>query len=280
VPGDRALALAARLLVDAIVPLAVAVVVVSFLTDPAHIDTSDLRANTLLMHTRPLFRDTPGDQLRGAIGASAVLLLVAMAGAISLGVISGITYAWSRNRLFRGIAWSVATVFASLPAFFWAVALELGVIFLWIQYRIDLLPVAGYGIDEHLILPALALGLRPAAYIFRLTAIAVDDIRHADYVRTAIAKGIGVRALLVRHVLPNAAPNIIAATVLATRGALSSLVIVEYVFIWGGGGLTFVQALGNRRLELAAQLAVSFAVASIVLTVAAAAARSRVRVAA
>src|SRR5207302_8598728 len=50
---------------------------------------------------------------------------------------------------------------------------------------------------------------------------------------------------------PERQPNIIAATVFAARGALSSLVIVEFVFIWGGAGLTFVQALGNRRLELA-----------------------------
>ena len=278
--GPRAFAMATRLLIDAIVPLAVAYAVVAFLTDPAHIDTGDLRANTLLMHTRPLYRDAPGDQLRGAIAASAILLFVAMAGAITFGVVAGVIYAWSRNRVFRALAWSVAAVFASLPAFFWAVTSELGVTFLWVQYRIDLLPVAGYGLDEHLVLPALALGLRPAAYIFRLTAISVENVRHADYVRTAIAKGLGLRALLVRHVLPNAAPNIIAATVLATRGALSSLVIVEYIFIWGGGGLTFVQALGNRRLELATQLAVAFAIASIVLTVAAAAARSRVRVAA
>jgi ABC-type dipeptide/oligopeptide/nickel transport system permease component len=123
----------------------------------------------------------------------------------------------------------------------------------------------------------LALGLRPAAYIFRLTAIAVEDVRQADYVRTAVAKGLGARLLLLRHVLPNVAPNIIAATVLATRGALSSLVLIEYVYIWGGAGLTFVQALGDRRLELAAALALSFAIGSTLLTVAAQAARSRVR---
>jgi ABC-type dipeptide/oligopeptide/nickel transport system permease component len=275
----RTLAFVTRLFVDAVIPLAVAYAVIAFITDPAHIDVGELRANTLLMHARPLYRDAPGDEQRGAIGASAVLLLVSMAAATSLGVTAGIAYAWSRNAAVKAVTWSVATIVASLPAFFWAIAVELVMIFLWLRFEFRVLPIAGFGFDEHLVLPGLALGLRPAAYIFRFTAIAVEDIRHADYVRTAVAKGLGERRLLIRHVLPNAAPNIIAATVLAIRGALSSLLIIEYVYIWGGVGLTFMQALGSRRLELAAELALSFAVGSMILTIAAAAAQSRVPVA-
>jgi ABC-type dipeptide/oligopeptide/nickel transport system permease component len=86
--------------------------------------------------------------------------------------------------------------------------------------------------------------------------------------------------LLVRHVLPNAAPNIIAATVLGARGALSSLAIVDLVYVWGGAGLVFVQALGSRRLVLATELAMTFAVASVLLALAANLVRARVRVAA
>src|SRR5437773_10905342 len=172
----------------------------------------------------------------------------------------------------------VNTFVSSLPAFCWAIPIRLVITWLWVQFRFQVLPTAGFGIAEHLILPSLALRIRPAAYIFRLTATAVEEIRHADYVRTAIAKGLSARSLLMRHVLPNAAPNIIAATVFAARGALSSLVIIEFVFIWGGAGLTFVQALGNRRLELASGLALSFAVGSALLALAADLVRARVRV--
>jgi len=271
--------LVARLFVDAMVPLAVAYAVIAFVTDPAHIDAGELRANTLLMHARPLFRDAAGDEVKGAVGASAGLLAVAMFGAISVGLTGGIAYARSSNRGGKAVAWSVGTIVASLPACFWAIAVELVMIFLWQRFDVRVFPIAGFGFDEHFVLPALALGLRPAAYIFRFTAIAIEQIQHADYVRTAVAKGLGERRLLMRHVLPNAAPYVIAATVLATRGALSSLLIIEYVYIWGGAGLTFIQALGNRRLELAAGLALSFAVGSTILTMAAAAARARVRVA-
>ncbi|HVD31039.1 MAG TPA: ABC transporter permease [Methylomirabilota bacterium] len=275
--GTRLPQILARVFLDALLPLAVAYLVVSFLADPAHIDTSELRANSLLMNTRQIFREE-SNPFAAAIGSSAILLAAAMAGAVLLGVPAGIAYGWSGNRVLKGLAWSASTLAASLPAFFWAVAIELVMVLIWVQMGIRFLPTAGFGIDDHLVLPALALGIRPAAYIFRLTATAVEEIRHTDYVRTAIAKGLGARQILPRHVLPNAAPNIIAATVLGARGALSSLVLIEYVFIWGGAGLLFVQALGNRRLELATELALSFAVGSALLALAAELARARVRV--
>lgn len=269
-----------RLLLNAIVPLAVAYVAIRFLTDPTRINVGELSANYLLMHDRPFFRDAPGDELRNAIGASAILLVASMAWATSLGVGAGFVYAWSSNRTFKAVAWTLGTIVASLPGFFWAVAVELVMIVLWLRFGVRPFPIAGFGVDDHLVLPAFALGLRPAAYIFRLTALAVGDARHADYVRTAVSKGIGDRRLLARHVLPNVLPNIITATVLATRGALSGLVIIEYVYVWGGAGLGFVQALGNSRLELAGELALAFAVASVLLTATAEAARSRMPLAA
>jgi peptide/nickel transport system permease protein len=266
-----------RVFLGALLPLAVAFVVVSFLADPARINTRELGANYLLMNTRQVFREE-SNPFAAAVGSSAILLLAAIAGAVAIAVPAGIAYGWSGNRALKAIAWSVSTLAASLPAFFWAVAIELVMILLWVQYQIRFLPTAGFGIDDHLVLPAVALGIRPAAYIFRLTATAVEEIRHADYVRTAIAKGLGPRQLLPRHVLPNAAPNIIAATVLGARGALSSLALIEYVFIWGGAGLTFVQALGTGRLELAVALALAFAAGSALLAFAADLARARVRV--
>ena len=269
--------IAARIFLDMLLPLAVAYGVVSFLADPTRLDTRELRANYLLMNTTQLFR-VEANPFVAAVGSSAILMLCAIAGAVAIGVPAGVAYGWSSNRSLRTVAWSVSTLAASLQAFFWAVVIELAMILLWIQAGIRVLPTAGFGIDEHLVLPSLALGLRPAAYIFRLTGTAVEDIRHADYVRTAIAKGLGGPQILVRHVLPNAVPNIIGATVLGARGALSSLVLIEYVFIWGGAGLTFVQALGTGHFELATALALSFAIGSALLALAADLARAHVRV--
>jgi ABC-type dipeptide/oligopeptide/nickel transport system permease component len=268
--------LLARVLRDALLPLVIAYALVTFLTDPARLDTSELLRNSLLMNTRPIFREVTA---LDAIVNSAILLAVALAGAIAVGVPFGIAYAWSNNRPLKALAWSASTFAASLPAFFWAIALVLLMIVIYFQFGLRLLPIAGFGIDDHLILPALALALRPAAYIFRLTATAVEQIRHTDYVRTAIAKGLPDRTLLVRHVLPNAAPNIIGAALLGARGALSSLVIVEFVFIWDGAGLAFVQALGGRQFALATAIVLAFAVGSTMLVLAGELARSRVKAA-
>jgi ABC-type dipeptide/oligopeptide/nickel transport system permease component len=260
-----------------LLPLAVAYGVVWFLADPTRLDTRELRANSLLMNTTQLFR-VEANPFLAAVGSSVILLVCAIAGAVAIGVPAGVAYGWSSNRSLRTLAWSLSTVASSLPAFFWAVVIELAMILLWIQTGIRLLPTAGFGIDEHLVLPSLALGLRPAAYIFRLTGTAVEETRHADYVRTAIGKGLGGRQILVRHVLPNAFPNIIGATVLGARGALSSLVLIEYVFVWGGAGLTFVQALGTGHFELATALALAFAVGSTLLAMTADLAQAHVRV--
>jgi ABC-type dipeptide/oligopeptide/nickel transport system permease component len=277
--GERTAKVLWRVFLDAVLPLAVAYVVVSWLTEPSHIDTGQLRSNSFLMNARPLFRSIQQDDIFiVAVVSSAVLLVTALAGAVILGVPLGILYGWSTNRAYKAAAWSLSTVLVALPAFFWAVALELSMIWIYLNLGWRFLPIAGFGVDEHLILPSIALGARPAVYIFRLTASAVEEIRHTDYIRTANAKGLRERMMLTRHVLPNAAPNIIAAVVLAARGAISSLVIVEFVYVWGGAALVFVQALGNRRLELALAIALSFAIASALLTLAAEFAQSRVKV--
>jgi peptide/nickel transport system permease protein len=251
---------------DGVLPLLVAFVLVRLLTDPELISTSELRSNSLLMGTGAVTRPFPDwNPLLAALAASGVLLAAALVGATALAVPAGVVYGWSTRRFPKVVAWSLSTVAASLPTFFWAVALELIFIFVFFRSGLRFLPTAGFGVDQHLVLPALALGIRPAAQIFRFTATSVEQIRHADYVRTAIAKGLGTRLVLRRHLVPNAAPVIVAAIVFAARGALSSLVIVEFVYVWAGAGLRFVQTLGNRELDTAGVLVLSFAVASALL---------------
>jgi ABC-type dipeptide/oligopeptide/nickel transport system permease component len=266
-PAPRPLVL--RVALEGILPVILAGVLIALLTEVLvnRVDPAELRVNTLLMGSRPFRVQSDVESFLTAVGSSLVLLVVALVAAVLVGVPGGIAYAFSRNRPLRAFAWSLGTLGATLPAFFWAIAAELVMLVFLFNTGSRPLPPAGFGLDEHLILPAFALGVRPAAYVFRLTASAVEDIRHEDYVRTAVAKGLGERTLLGRHVLPNAAATIIASTVLGARNALSSLPVVEFVYIWGGAGLTFVQAIGARQAVLAAGLAFSFAIASALLNV-------------
>ena len=268
------------LLLETLLPLLLSVTLIAFLvaTLVNRVDARELRLNTLLMGTRPIRVLGDAELFAYALGSSLVLLVAAVGAAVVVGVPAGVAYASSRNRVLRAIAWTVGTLGAALPTFFWAVAGELVLIAIFVATGTYVLPRAGFGLDQHLVLPALALGIRPAATVFRLTAIAVEEVRHQDYVRTAVAKGLSGARVLVRHVLPNAAPSILAAIVLAARGALSSLAVVEFVYVWGGAGLTFIQAVATRQAALAAGLAIAFAVASALLTFAAELARRRVAV--
>ena len=73
----------ARVFVDALLPIAVALLLVTFLADPARINTNELRANSTLMNTRQLFRDD-ANPFVAAVGSSAILMLTAIAGAIAV----------------------------------------------------------------------------------------------------------------------------------------------------------------------------------------------------
>lgn len=275
--GSQRLVIA--IVVDTLLPLTFAALTIALLTDALvnRLDPAELRLNTLLMGTRPFRVLTDGETFVVSVASSVVLVTVAVAGAALVGVVGGVTYAWSRHRRMRALLWTIATIGSSLPTFFWAVAFEVAVFAVYLRTGVRILPQAGFGLDEHLVLPALALAARPTAYILRLTAGAVEQARNEDYVRTARGKGLSELEILRVHVLPNAAPAILAAVVLGARSALSSVVIVEFVYVWGGAGLTFVQAVGARQAVLAGALALTFAFASSLLALAAELAQRRLR---
>jgi ABC-type dipeptide/oligopeptide/nickel transport system permease component len=225
-------------------------------------------ALSLLLQGKTPFRDLSlPAAVWTAVSRSAILLGAALVIAVTIGVAAGATYAFSSWRVLRAAAWSIGTVGASLPSFFWAMLLQLVVILFYLRTQRLLAPVAGgFGVDAHLILPAIALGLRPAAYIFRTTATALDDARHLPHVTTALAKGLGPTAIATRHVARNAAPAVIAGLALGAKTSLSSLAIVEYVFTWNGAGFGFILAVANGNVPFAASIALVFAVALVILS--------------
>jgi ABC-type dipeptide/oligopeptide/nickel transport system permease component len=105
------------------------------------------------------------------------------------------------------------------------------------------LPTSGYGLDEHLVLPVLALCARPTAEIARLTAELLVEELSRDYVRTARAKGLSWRLTIVRHAFRNVAAAVFTAFGNSLSYLIGSLVIIEKVFIWGGLGNTLINAV-------------------------------------
>ena len=240
---------------------------------------SDLTLGLLLVGREPFRGMSLLEALVTAVSRSAILLAAALAAAIVIGLIAGLAYAFTDRRAVRALAWTVGTVGASLPSFFWALLLQLVVIFVYVRTQKLIAPVSGgFGLDAHILLPAIALAMRPAAYVFRTTATALDEARHAPHVVTALAKGLGPMVVATRHVLRNAAPAILAGLALGAKTSLSSLAIVEYMFTWNGAGYGFVLAIAKGDVVFATLAALVFALAMSMLGVAIAAASRAVTV--
>lgn len=192
--------------------------------------------------------------IRGRIGPSVSLTLATELIAILVAIPLGVLAAWKANSVIdRGVMVFAAIGF-SVPIFW------LGFIMIWIfglwAFGLDnpILPVAGYskitdGLGEyirHLILPAASLGLVVIALIARMTRASVLEVLKEDYVRTARAKGITERAILIRHALRNASLPILTVVGLSLAGLLSGAVVTESVFAIPGLGRLAVEAIATR----------------------------------
>jgi peptide/nickel transport system permease protein len=103
---------------------------------------------------------------------------------------------------------------------------------------------------QQLIWPALAVGYRYSAVATRMTRSAMLEVLREDYIRTARAKGLWVKLILVRHALKNALLPVLTVIALEFAFLLGGLVVTEQVFNLNGLGLLFVQAIAHRDYTL------------------------------
>lgn len=137
----------------------------------------------------------------------------------------------------------------STPSFLIAILLVLYGAELNARTGVRLWPTFGFGWDDHLIVPALALGARPFAQIANVSFVALTEVLGRDYVRTARAKGLLESTVLVRHALRNSAVPILGAISVGISIGLASLPAVEAIFEWQGIG--FLLTLSIRRFDAA-----------------------------
>ena len=107
-------------------------------------------------------------------------------------------------------------------------------------------PVSGTGGWRHLVLPAVTLGMFTMARIMRLTRGSMLDVLQSDYLRTAVAKGVGPFRLIVHHALRNAWLPIVTAIGIELGTLLSQAIITETIFSWPGIGRLAYQAILDR----------------------------------
>ncbi|MFC1951111.1 ABC transporter permease [Chloroflexota bacterium] len=206
---------------------------------------------------------TSGDTITGIILRSmpATLILAAVAFAIAMvaGIALGMVAALRRNSWLDYLFSFISVALVSTPGFVIGIILMLifGVSF-------NLLPVAGWGSPEDIILPALALAAFPAALIARITRASVLDALQQDYVRTAKSKGLSYKTILIRHVLRNAMIPILTISGPELAFLVSGSVIVETLFAIPGIGGHFVDAIFERDYGLIMGTTLFFAFAIVI----------------
>ena len=170
--------------------------------------------------------------------AGAAMLLAAVCG-ITLGVLAARRPGGWTDRLSLGIAY----LGISFPVYW--IGLILILVF---AVQLRWLPPSGFGRPEHLILPALALGMRSIAFLARMTRSAMLEALGSDYSRTARAKGVRERAVVVRHALRNALIPVITVLGLDFGAYLTGSILTETIFSWPGLGRYVVNAIARRDL--------------------------------
>ncbi len=160
----------------------------------------------------------------------------------------------------------LSTLFALLAVSappFW-----LGLLALYfLGFRVPIFPLGGAGSLHHLILPALCVGAGGAAWYARMMRSSTLDVVHADYVRTARAKGLRERIVVYRHILRNAIMPIVTMTGMDIPWFLSGVVLIEMVFAWPGVGKLAVDAIHNVDIPLISGTVVFAAIVVVISNV-------------
>ena len=203
-----------------------------------------------------------GNTLQLALSA---LFLTALFG-IALGVLAAVT----QNRLPDHLISSVATLGMSVPGFWLGIV---GIILF--SVKLGWLPSSGIAsvgtpfslLDriQHLVLPASVLAFTLLPNVVRVARSAMLEVMRSDYVRTAKAKGLPERSVLLKHTFKNALVPVIAILGLITTVLFSGSVVIESVFSWPGLGRLAIEAANGRDYPVI--LGVTLVAGTIVIVV-------------
>jgi len=180
-----------------------------------------------------------GFPISGTLGFGALFF------ALTLGITAGATSAVNRSGFSDVGLMTIATIGIALPEFVVASLVVITFVFL-----IPVFPAAGWGSLSQLVLPVVCLGLPYAAYIARLTRTGMLDVLSQDYIRTARAKGLLPRTVILRHALKGALLPVVSYIGPATAGILTGSMIEEKIFAIPGLGMHLVESATQRDYSL------------------------------
>jgi peptide/nickel transport system permease protein len=172
-------------------------------------------------------------------------MLGAMAVALAVALPLGLLAARYHGRWVDQVASAFAVLGVATPNFWLGPLLILA-----FAIRLDWLPVNERGTLAHLVLPSITLGTAMAALLSRMTRTALVEVLGEDYIRTARAKGLRERSVLLVHALRNAAIPVITVIGLQVGVLLSGAIITESIFDWPGLGTLLLEGIYGRDYPL------------------------------
>jgi len=197
--------------------------------------------------------------LRDALPGTLALALSSIIMAAFLGIIAGIFSALFYNKWPDRILLALTTAGISVPSFFSAIVFAW--LFGYVLYDYTHLPMTGSLFDydpfngrtlalKNLLLPTLALGIRPLSVVTQLTRNSLKEELSKDYIRTAYAKGLSNRRVIYKHALRNAINPVVTSLSGWFASLLAGAFFVEYIFNWKGLGKVTIEALEKSDLPV------------------------------
>ena len=195
--------------------------------------------------------------LMEALPGTIILAFAAMMIAVLIGIPLGVVAAVKQNTWMDTTAVFSSIIGISAPSFFMGIIIAYLFGFVWSDWTGLHLTGSWFDIDDeghkrltlqNLVLPAVTLGIRPMAIITQLTRSSMLDVLDQDFIRTAYAKGLSKRTVVIKHGLRNALNPVITAITGWFAELLAGAFFIEYIFGWRGIGRITVDAL--EKLDL------------------------------
>ena len=189
-----------------------------------------------------------------------LLTLTSMVWAVVFGMVIGIVSAVYRNQWPDRIGMTLAVSGISFPAF------ALGMLLMQVfSVQLGWLPTVGADTWRHYILPSLTLGAAVAAVMARFTRSSFIEVIQEDFVRTARAKGVSEKWVVLKHCLRNALIPVVTMMGLQFGFLLGGSIVVEAVFNWPGLGRLLVDAIDMRDYPVIQTLVLLFSLEFILI---------------
>ncbi len=193
---------------------------------------------TSIRYRRPVL-DIMKDHYPNSIRLAAVALAIEAV----IGIIAGVISAVKRRSFLDILVTLSTTILVAMPIFWFAMLLQVVFGLKW-----GILPISGMGDGSwrYYVLPAIALASVHTAYTARITRSSMLEVINQDYIRTARAKGLSEKKVILKHALRNALIPVITIIGLDLGGLIGSAILTETVFSWPGVGRVIYLAILQR----------------------------------